>query len=178
MAAPHNPKRYGETWPQNKINACLNELHYIRPWVILSGGWAWHFISPPGHKELKHAHDHKDIDIFVRPDNVGLVIQMLFSRGFDKVRTRYDGLKNNKDFRRYEKIVKDFRVTIDFFVDKDIPILNIDGWLVVEPKYLLSLYSSVHSSDACFAVRAASKLIEREQDPVHRKELVQIPGSK
>ena len=175
MAAPHNPKRYGETWPDDKIQACLEELMHIRPWVILSGGWAWHFMSPPGHKELKHAHDHKDIDIFVRPDNVATVMSFLLERGFQKVRTRYDGLKNNNDFRRYEKVVDNYRVTIDFFVDADIPILNIDGWIIVEPKHLLSLYSSIHSSEACFAVQAASRLIKEGKNPVYSEELVQIP---
>jgi hypothetical protein len=175
MADPHNPKRYGETWPQDRIDACLVELTEIRSRVILSGGWAWHFMSPKGHKELKHAHDHKDIDIFVRPGNVGTVIPLLEQRGFVKVPTKYDRLKGNNDFRRYEKVVRGHRVTIDFFVDGKIPERWIGEWCVVEPKKLLSLYKSVHSSDNCFAVKAATELLARNIDPVGHEELVQIP---
>ena len=73
MGNPHNRERYGETWPQHKIDASLVELEEIRDWITISGGWAWHFMSPQGHVELKHAHDHKDIDVFVEPENVALV---------------------------------------------------------------------------------------------------------
>ena len=179
MAAPHNPKRYGETWPAERINACLDELSILRDLVILSGGWAWHFMSPAGHAELKHAHDHKDVDIFVRPENVVKVIGILTDHGFQKVWTKYDRLKDNNDFRRYEKMSNNHRITIDFFVDADVPALRLDsGWFVVEPKHLLSLYSSIHSSDACFAVQAAAKLVAKGVCPIGRKELVQIPGEK
>ncbi len=36
----------------------------------LSGGWAWHFMTPAPHVELKQARDHKDVDVFVAPANV------------------------------------------------------------------------------------------------------------
>ncbi|NES80682.1 MAG: hypothetical protein F6K10_04360 [Moorea sp. SIO2B7] len=181
MADPHNPTRYGETWPQDRINACLCELESIKLWVIISGGWAWHFMSPKGHVELKHAHDHKDIDIFVKPENVALVVSTLKHRGFEKVQTKYDRLPSEEDFRRYEKIVevdnkRPVRITIDFFVREDIPHRDIDGWMVVEPRFLLSLYSNIHTSDKCFAVQAAVKLIENGIDPEGREELLQIPA--
>lgn len=80
MAAPRNPSRYGETWPQHRIDACLAEMESVHPWVILSGGWAWHFMSPVGHTELKHAHDHKDIDLFVPPGNVATVVSTLCTK--------------------------------------------------------------------------------------------------
>jgi len=179
MADPHNKDRYGELWPQEKIDACLEELESIQPYVILSGGWAWHFISPEGHKELKHAHDHKDIDIFVPPEYVGLVVAILIGHGFDKVKTIYDRLKNNYDFRRYEKSVSGlhmpFRVTIDFFVRKGIEPVEINGWKVVNPKQLLTFYSNIHSSDNCFAVKAASELMAKGINPIGREELIQIP---
>jgi hypothetical protein len=180
MGAPHNRARYGETWPQPRIDACLQELVVIRQWVIFSGGWAWHFMSPKGHVELKHAHDHKDIDIFVAPREVATVVARLHDRGFIKAWTKYDRLPSNEDFRRYEKTVeladrKSVRVTIDLFVREDVPFREIDGWRVVEPRFLLSLYSNIHSSDKCFAVQAAAKLIQRGIDPVGRIELVQIP---
>ena len=180
MAAPHNPSRYGETWPQHRIDASLAELQHIRPWVVLSGGWAWHFLSPAGHTELKHAHDHKDIDIFVEPDNVATVVSTLKANGFDKARTKYDRLPSDEDFRRYEKTVlsagqQHARVTIDFFVRRDVPHRSIDGWLVAEPAFLLSLYSNVRSRDKCFAVQAAVRLLDQGIDPQGRDELVRIP---
>ena len=175
MADPHNKKRYGETWPQDKIDLCLQELINLKPYVILSGGWAWHFMSPPGHVELKHAHDHKNVDIFVSPEKVSLVIGILGDNGFFKVPTKYDKLTNNKDFRRYEKLAKGVRITIDFFIDKNITAREIDGWKVVDPKQLLTFYSNIHSSDNCFAVLAADKLIRKGIDPVGRQELITIP---
>lgn len=54
MGAPHNPKRYGETWDPREIRVMQGELEAVRDLIVLSGGWAWHFLSPP-HEELKHA---------------------------------------------------------------------------------------------------------------------------
>jgi hypothetical protein len=175
MADPHNVKRYGETWSQVKIDRYLEELVKIKPFVIFSGGWAWHFMSPKNHIELKHAHDHKDVDIFVNYENVTTVIKLLMDNGFKKVPTKYDKLKNNNDFRRYEKVVDDFRVTIDFFIARNISTRIIEGWTVVEPTQLLTFYRSIHTSDNCFAVMAADLLIKRGIDPVGREELVTIP---
>ncbi|MEM6719829.1 MAG: hypothetical protein AAF611_10960 [Bacteroidota bacterium] len=67
MGAPHNKKRHGEVWPKERISLSLLELQFLREFVILSGGWAWHFLLPANHTEYKHAHDHKDIDVFVDP---------------------------------------------------------------------------------------------------------------
>jgi len=64
-------------WPQSRIATCLEELEIIKHFIILSGGWAWHFMSPVGHVEYKHAHDHKDIDLFVSPENVATVVSPL-----------------------------------------------------------------------------------------------------
>lgn len=180
MAAPHNKNRYGELWPQLKIDTCLHEINAIRQWIILSGGWAWHFMSPPDHPEYKHAHDHKDIDIFVIPENVAIVVSTLKSRGFEKVWTKYDKHESEEDFRRYEKTETvnntPIRITIDFFVSATIPIREINGWQVVEPAHLLTLYSNIHTSDKCFAVKAAVKLLAKGIDPVNRKELIEIPN--
>ncbi|MEP1487912.1 MAG: hypothetical protein ABJK28_05760 [Algibacter sp.] len=63
MGANHNIKRYGEQWPDYRIKQGLDILEQLKQFVILSGGWAWHFMSPTNHIEYKHAHDHKDIDI-------------------------------------------------------------------------------------------------------------------
>jgi len=187
MGAPHNKDRYGEVANQIRIDCCLWELEYIKDYIVLSGGWAWHFMSPEGHVELKHAHDHKDIDIFIEPKYVGAVVSVLKSRGFEKVWTRYDGkpLKIGDEFRRYEKVVefppeqeiRPVRITIDFFVGTVETRLLDSGWTVVKPEVLLTYYSSIHSSDACFAVQAASKLVAQGIDPVGRPELVEIPNA-
>lgn len=180
MGAPHNKERYGELWQQHRIDICLVELEQIKSWVTLSGGWAWHFMSPQDHVELKHAHDHKDIDLFVEPELVATVISVIKLRGFERVWTKYDKHESEEDFRRYERIVEEdsqqpVRVTIDFFVARDIPAREIDGWTIVEPEYLLGLYGNIHSSDKCFAVQAAKKLLEDGVDPVGRNELCEIP---
>jgi len=166
MADPHNPNRYGELWPQHKIDAYLEAMEPFKSLVVFSGGWAWHFMSPKGHPEYKHAHDHKDVDWMVPSCNVGSVVGMLKAAGFEKVRTRFDHLPSEEDFRRYEKVVDPeggehppFRLTIDFFV-RDVPCLVIDGWMVVEPYLLITFYSSFHSSDSCFAVQAAKRLLD------------------
>jgi hypothetical protein len=178
MADPHNIKRYGEKWPQERIDAYLQELYALRDDIVISGGWAWHFMSPEGHIEYKHAHDHKDIDVFIAPASVVKVLNTLTHRGFAKVWTIYDKLPNNQDFRRYEKRIeteagKSIKITIDLFVNGDIPERTINGWRIVEPKYLLSLYKKIHTSDQCFAVLAAYELIKKGIDPVGREELIQ-----
>ena len=50
---------------------------------------------------------------------------------------------------------------------------NFDGWNIIEVNYLLSLYKNVHSSDNCFAVKAASYLMKKGISPIHREELTQ-----
>jgi hypothetical protein len=184
MADPHNKTRYGETWDSSSINSYLWELESLKSHVIFSGGWAWHFMSPIGHKELKHAHDHKDVDIFVTPEDVPLVIGLLSQQGFKKVPTRFDGLPNNADFRRYVKVTKDScKLIIDFFVRKDLQVREVQGqgikglcmWRVVDPKQLITFYKTIHSSDNCFAVKAASSLLDQGIDPVGSENLVRIP---
>jgi alpha-D-ribose 1-methylphosphonate 5-triphosphate diphosphatase PhnM len=76
-------------------------------------------MSEKGHTEYKHAHDHKDIDVFVKKENVAEVVIILQQEGFQKVWSRYDHLPSEENFRRYEKTVeleneKFHRITIDF----------------------------------------------------------------
>ncbi|WP_299606311.1 hypothetical protein [uncultured Aquimarina sp.] len=180
MGAPHNKKRYGEVWPSYRIEYALEALKTLKDLVILSGGWAWHFLSPEGHTEYKHAHDHKDIDLFIDPKDVASVMCILLENGFQKVWTRYDHLPSDENFRRYEKTViaeneKSIRITIDFFVKSEIPHRTVKGWKIVEPTYLLGLYSNIHSSDKCWAVQSAIKLLDKGIDPLDREELVTIP---
>lgn len=170
MGAPHNLDRYGETWPQYKLDACLQAISPLKGFVVFSGGWAWHFMSPEGHVEFKHAHDHKDVDIMVPPRTVSSTMQTLRENGFVKVGTKYDRLPSDEDFRRYEKVVKveghsPFRITIDFFV-KNVPVLQCPGgWLVVRPDVLLGYYSSIHSSKSCWAVTAAQQILASGTPP-------------
>ncbi len=104
MADPHNPKRYGETWPKQRLLAYLEVATALKQSVVFSGGWAWHFLSPEGHTEYKHAHDHKDLDLMVPPRVVGQTVSLLKCLGFKKVKTKYDRLGSEEDFRRYEKL--------------------------------------------------------------------------
>lgn len=171
MSDPHNKKRYGEVWSQEKINICLSELEYLKDNVILSGGWAWHFMSPHNHRELKHAHDHKDIDIFVYPEDVVKVIYILDNRGFCKVATRFDNPSNKESFRRYIKNINGIKIIIDFFVRR-ISFIEVDGWKVVEPANLLQLYKTIHTSRSCFAVVSAKKLLNKGINILHREELM------
>ncbi len=180
MGEPHNKSRYGEIWPQFKIDIYLEELEAIKPLVILSGGWAWHFMSPANHIEYKHAHDHKDIDLFVVPENVATVISILKNRNFEKVWTKYDDMPSQDDFRRYEKREEydestSVKITIDLFVRAEVPCREIEGWTITEPVFLLSLYNSIHSSKSCFAVQAAVRLIEQGIDPAGSPDLSEIP---
>lgn len=172
MADPHNKSRYGEFWNQHIINLYLDKLNHIKQYVIFSGGWAWHFMSPINHKELKYTHDHKDVDIFVHKEDVVTVIQILKNIGFEKIHTRFPA--GEADFRRYETVVEDNKLIIDFFVGNP-PYITINGFKVIEPSYLLSLYKSIHSSDNCFAVKAAYNIIQKGESPINRKELVEIP---
>ena len=171
MGANHNTKRYGELWPDYRIELGLKILEKLKQWIIVSGGWAWHFMSEMNHKEYKHAHDHKDIDIFVNPKNVGIVMQILLEEGFQKVWTRYDKLQSDENFRRYEKVEwldigREVRITIDFFESKSLKTIEVNGWNVVDPETLLSFYSNIHSSDKCWAVKGALQLLSEHKNPV------------
>lgn len=172
MANPHNKARYGELWNQTTIDLYLEKFQHIKNHVIFSGGWAWHFMSPNGHLELKHAHDHKDVDIFVPKENVIKVIEILSEIGFKKVHTRFPA--GEADFRRYEFFENGQKLIIDFFVGSP-PCIEIDGYQVLEPNYLINLYGSIHSSKNCFAVVAASNLLKNGISPIKRNELIEIP---
>ncbi|PXW13410.1 hypothetical protein C8D70_10924 [Chryseobacterium sp. CBTAP 102] len=180
MGAPHNIKRYGEVWPEFRIRFGLEILNQLKDKVIISGGWAWHFMSEKGHTEYKHAHDHKDIDVFVKKENVAEVVIILQQEGFQKVWTRYDHLPSEENFRRYEKTVeleyeKLYRITIDFFERDDLETLETNGFTVVRPDILLSFYRNIHSSDKCWAVMAAKELLQKGINPVGNPLLSKMP---
>jgi len=166
MPDPHNTDRYGELWPQHKIDWTLLAIEPLKPYVVLSGGFAWHFLSPEGHSEYKHAHDHKDVDIYIPKRNIATVMGMLPGLGFRKVNTQHDG----PDFRRYEDEVEDgdhppFRITLDLF-DGDVESIETpSGWKVVRPDVLLSFYKTHHTSVYCWAVQSATRLFANGEVP-------------
>jgi hypothetical protein len=164
----HNPARYGEIYNSDWINSQIEILKSIKDSIIISGGWAWHFISP-AHIEYKHLHDHKDIDIFVLPKNFLEVQLSLEELGFERMKTKYD----NNNFIRYEKL-GDRKIVIDMFKG-DVPKINVNGWNVVDPKHLLSLYYSSHQSDHCVAVKASRELIKNGIDIINNEELIKLP---
>jgi len=174
MSAPHHPARVGELWNETRLAIILNEIEAIRDFAVISGGWAWHFMTPPAHTEFKHAHDHKDVDVFVAPANVGMVIDILKRRGYKKSWTRFDRLPDSQDFTRYTKIVamknEVVKIMLDVFI-AEVPHVAVGEFRVVEPKFLLSLYGRKHGSDQCFAVRIASKLLAQGINPVGRPEM-------
>ncbi len=175
MAAPHNPERYGELWNQNLIDATLQEMEALKDLVVVSGGWAWHFMTPP-HQELKHAHDHKDVDLFTPKVYFPATVSTLKSRGFERTWTRFDQRQDSQDFYRYTKSIPDnnpLTVIIDLFVDVEgLPAsITHSGYLVVNPEDLLELYKTKHSSEACFAVQIARNLLAEGINPISHPEM-------
>lgn len=170
----HNPKRLGELWDKTRLDVILDEINAISDKVVLSGGWAWHFMTPENHIEYKHAHDHKDVDIFVKPENFAELITQLKQRGYDKTWTRFDRLPGSETFSRYTKIVQLDRETIKVILDVfvgNVPTVNVRIFTLVEPKFLLSLYGVKHSSDRCFAVKIASELLQQGINPIGHSEM-------
>lgn len=100
MGDPHNPDRYGEMWNPDRWRVLAIEIDAIKEYGALSGGWAWHFMSPP-HQEEKHLHDHRDIDLHVFPDKFAELVVFLEDRGYSRQKTRFDDPSG--EFIRYEK---------------------------------------------------------------------------
>ena len=115
--------------------------------------------------------------------NLGGTMLEMLNQLFKKVWTKYDHIPSNENFRRYEKIVwletgKQVRVTIDFFESHTVKDIEVNGWKLVEPKALLSYYSNIHSSDKCWAVKAALRLIEKGENPIGNVLLSENPLEK
>ena len=178
MGDPRNPARADEIWNPVRFAVLLEEVTALRDVCIVSGGWAWHFMSPP-HVELKLHHDHRDLDLFVRPPELPVAIGRLTERGYERSWSRFDGQSKDK-FYRWEKRVgpetESVKVIIDLFVE-DVPTVEIQGFRVVEPKFLLSLYSRVHSTSDCTSVLGARRLVEKGINPLARPELVTVAKS-
>ena len=166
----HNPERYGELYDLNHLNNQMEELFKIKNWITLSGGWAWHFISPP-HTEYKHLHDHRDIDIFVKPEDFTTVQLTLEGNDWYRMKTKYD----NNQFIRYEKINGKRKMVIDMFKG-DLPSIMAKGWKVADPIHLITLYYTVHQSDHCIAVKATRELQTKGISPIDNELLIQLPN--
>lgn len=100
MGDPHNPARYGELWNPYRYEVLKREIEAVKEYGALSGGWAWHYMSPP-HLEEKHLHDHRDIDLHVFPNRFAELVVVLEDRGYERQKTRFDDPSG--EFIRYEK---------------------------------------------------------------------------
>jgi hypothetical protein len=158
------------TWKQEKLLEQLHTVQILGDNVVVSGGLAWHIMSPP-HEELKITHDHSDIDLFAIPERSAEVFSDLKSMGFNQYWTKY----NTKNFYRYGKTAqrggKRVKILIDLFIET-VPFIDVNGFKVVEPKFLLSLYKTTHSSKNCTAVKNATELVKKGISPAGRKELI------
>ncbi len=179
------PERRGEPWNPLRVAVMLEECKHLAPFGAFTGGWAWHFMSPP-HQEVKSVHDHKDIDFFVRGDHRGMLIAFLKERGYEKAWTKYDGKSPNfVRYMKYEQLrepmdgeLETVKIILDLFTEEvpNIQVTHADGdFNVVEPSVLLSFYNfdgRKHMSEHCVAVQAAKKLLEKGVSPVGHKDLV------
>ncbi|MCK5018079.1 MAG: hypothetical protein KAS32_13565 [Candidatus Peribacteraceae bacterium] len=170
-------------WKDDKLKAQLAIVDKIKEYVVISGGLAWHIMSPD-HKENKFLHDHKDVDLFVVPEHFQMAMSILKSNGYNRYWTKYDGKTPN--FMRYgkseirltdiDKEIEDQRhvkVLLDLFIEK-CPFIEVNGFRLVEPKHLLSLYEHSHSSKFCVAVQEATILVARGINPIGREELLNL----
>jgi len=176
---PHNPARSGELWNLDRIKKQLETVLFLTAecrGVSLSGGIAWHFMSPKGHPEVKIFHDHKDIDLFVEPDEFSGLVRTLKDSGFQKVWTKYDNPSGQ--FVRYVEKFEGGKNVLDIYV-QSVPHIDVETGdeavevvQVVEPSHLIGLYETTHSSKECTAVKAAKELLAQGISPVGRPELV------
>lgn len=191
MSDPANPERADETWNPYRLAVLEREVVAIRDFGALSGGWAWHYMSPP-HVENKQLHDHKDIDLIVYPHAFASLVTLLQARGYARTWTRFDDPSG--EFVRFSRYVEHacpqchedgvladgerfvcvacncswaedpsavVKVILDLFVS-EVPTLELaDGITVVDPPTLLGFYGVKHSSIGCVAVRAARELVAR-----------------
>jgi len=161
-------------WKQEKLYAQLNEISHIKDFVVISGGLAWHLMSPP-HEEQKMLHDHKDVDLFVIPRHAQEVFSIIKQRGFNRYWTKYDRFASSKNFIRYGKntlvVQKNVKILLDLFI-REVPFQMIGKFKVMKPEDLLPLYNLTLMSSKSTAVQAAYVLVKRGIDPIGRPELI------
>jgi hypothetical protein len=170
-------------WSTKRVEIYLGDLFIIAPDVVISGGWAWHFLSPPGHVETKFSHDHRDVSMFVAPSRMTSVSLDIGELGFTECVLKTDkshGKVPKDEFHRYEKFVDNVGLKMVFEVTvREVPFRTIGEYQVLDPKELLKLYEK--STADWGAVVAARKLIAEGIDPQGRPELMGLPtlrGSK
>lgn len=169
--------RAGELWNPRRLQdqeEALEALLTFNPnaWTI-SGGYAWHLMSPRGHIEEKRLHDHKDLDLFCQPELFPTVLPTLKKLGFIKAQTRHDDPSGN--FVRYTRFKEGGKLVLDIYIE-EIPSVSIGSgpqtYSIVEPSHLLGLYDKTHSSKNCIAVVEAKKLLAQGISPIGRQELL------
>lgn len=158
------------TWKQEKLLEQLDVVKSLGDSVIVSGGLAWHLMSPE-HIENKKLHDHSDIDLFAIPLHSAEVFAKLKEMGFHRYWTKY----STENFYRYGRTAtrgsKRVKVLIDLFIGW-VPFIKIGDYQVIDPVSLLPLYETTHSSKECVAVKSATLLMKKGIDPVGRPELI------
>lgn len=160
------------TWKQEKLLAQIDTVDALEDKVVVSGGLAWHFMSPD-HVESKIVHDHSDVDLFAIPSQSQEVFSKLKEMGFNRYWTKYA----TPNFYRYGRTAnrnnKRVKVLIDLFIE-EVPFITVGKYKIVDPKFLLKLYESTHSSKNCTAVVNATKLMNKGINPVGRLELIGV----
>lgn len=186
MGAPHNKNRYGEKWDEIHTAIMALELSHLQNSltddVVISGGWAWCAMTPE-HVDYKHAHDLKDIDLFVKPDFLGEFVERIRTLEYVRERTKYDRLS---PFYRYTKMVRqgiacgldysfpleDKKIILDVFVQEIPSVVVPQGYRIVEPSTLASFYgmhnpdSLLHGSGQCWSLARYRKLEALGQSPI------------
>jgi len=172
MGDPRNPARVEEEWNPRRLEIIDLEIQtFLTPKCALSGGWAWHYMSPRPHRELKLLHDHKDVDLFIEPYAAPKVIWDLKDAGYRKISTIYDNPSGN--FVRFQKHEEDVKILIDLFIQDVLTTTVFNAIRILEPQTLLSFYSlKKHTTDDCIAVQAARKLVAKGINPIGRQELI------
>jgi hypothetical protein len=193
MADPHNKKKYGLTWDEIHTAVMRLQIEWILKEagdnVVVSGGWAWCLMSPD-HVEYRHAHDLKDIDLFVKPNFLGDFVTWLNLLNYTRDHTKYDGLS---PFYRYSTMLRgigctgtsatpiDKKVILDVFV-QDVPSVKVEGISIVEPQYLSSLYgkhdpdSLLHGSGQCWSLAQATKVFAQDESPINHPAMADFSG--
>jgi hypothetical protein len=100
------------TWKDEKLSAQLDVVNALGNLVVVSGGLAWHIMSPP-HVEEKIMHDHSDIDLFAIPETSYEVFSKLKSMGYSQFWTKY----NTKNFYRYGQTIQKGEKRVKVLID-------------------------------------------------------------
>jgi hypothetical protein len=162
------PSFFGQRWNPLQLQVIERELAAVQPYVLVSGGWAWHLLTPGEHTEYTQAHNHDGADLFVPPPYVAPLLALLSARGYTRVWSGFDRLPSDADFTRYARTIygeaEPVKVVFDLFV-ADVPCVDVGGFRVVAPSHLLSL-DGHSSSDRCLSALIARELIARGEDVV------------